>query len=261
MTGTTAFALGGGATAATPGSFILTDYNHLSWGDLMTGYRQIGEVECVKHHKTALERDFLLWKDMIENPCVYGDDIAEWIELDEKLRNTRKSWKMESYWRELEEENLRKEAALQSQYRSVFTPIAKEAALLAARRWVDRDIQTCLRKFRSAATIIQAAVRGHQVRLEQPFRDCCMCLAHRVCPLETDVGFMCRTCAEQGPHADITGPLPDPWNWFRADYVDLAPIPEVEHCKWCLVPLEDGQTDRFCDGDCRRDYMTDMWRD
>jgi hypothetical protein len=55
-----------------------------------------------------------------------------------------------------------------------------------------------------------------------------MCLSHRICPLETDVGMMCRTCAEQGPHEDITGPVADPWNWFRADYVDLAQSDDCE---------------------------------
>jgi hypothetical protein len=188
----------------------------------MTGYTPSPSVVRVQTPVTALERDFALWKDMVENPSQYGDDIVEWLDLNEQLLKTRKSWKIERYWRAIEEENARKEAELQAKWRSVFTPIAKEAAALGARRWVQRDIQACLRRFRTAATTIQAAVRGHQARSAQPFLDCCMCLSHRICPLKTDVGHMCRGCAEQGPYEDTTGPLSDPWNWFRADYVDLV---------------------------------------
>jgi hypothetical protein len=187
---------------------------------MMTGYAPSTSVVRVETPVTALERDFALWKDMVENPSQYGDDIVEWLDLNEQLLKTRKSWKIERYWRSIEEEKAREEAALQSQWRSAFSPIAKEAAALGARRWVQRDIQACLRRFRTAATTIQAAVRGHQVRSKQTFRDCCMCLSHRISPLKTLVGHMCRGCAEQGPYEDTTGPLSDPWDWFRADYVD-----------------------------------------
>jgi hypothetical protein len=50
-----------------------------------------------------------------------------------------------------------------------------------------------------------------------------MCLSHRICPLQTGAGMMCRSCQEQGPYEDITGPVADEWNWFRAEGVDLAP--------------------------------------
>ena len=221
--------LGGGAgnktRTAAPGRLTLACYKqfgHLKWGDMMTGYAPSTSVVRVETPVTALERDFALWKDMVENPCQYGDDIVEWLDLNEQLLKTRKSWKIERYWRARDEEKARKESALQAEWRSVFSPIAKEAATLGARRWVQRDIQACLRRFRTAATTIQAAVRGHQARSKQTFRDCCMCLSHRISPLKTDVGHMCRGCAEQGPYEDATGPLSDPWNWFRADYVDLV---------------------------------------
>jgi hypothetical protein len=47
-----------------------------------------------------------------------------------------------------------------------------------------------------------------------------MCLSHRICPLRTPVGMMCRACQEQGPYEDITGPVADEWNWFRAGGVE-----------------------------------------
>lgn len=133
------------------------------------------------------ERDvaFALWRDMAEEPEKYGEDIAQWLTLDAQLRAQPGHWRLDAYW-------FQKDAELE----------AKMAETAAVR--------------------IQAAVRGHQVRSSVNFRECCMCLAHRICPLETAVGMMCRDCAEQGPHEDITG-CDDPWNWFRADYVDLAP--------------------------------------
>jgi len=89
-------------------------------------------------------------------------------------------------------------------------------------------------------------VRGHLARVRnEDYRDCCMCLAHRFCTLSTDVGMMCRECAKDGPHADLTG-CDDPWDWFRNDYKDLTyraeprgerrrlkPFPtRRRHCEW-----------------------------
>lgn len=221
--------LGGGAgktRTAAPGSSnmlkMYATYSYLSWGDMMTGMFNTPAAVKAPEPTTKLEQSFRVWRDMVENPAQYGDDIVEWLALDEELRASRKCWKVERYWRAREEEAARKERELQSQWREAFTPIAKEAAALGARRWVQRDIKACVRKFRGSAIKIQSAVRGHQARTRQTFRDCCMCLSHRICPLKTDAGFMCRGCAEQGPYEDITGPLSDPWNWFRADFVDLT---------------------------------------
>lgn len=144
----------------------------------------------VPYVRTQWDRDFALWRDMVDEPEKYGDDIVEWLELDAKLRTQPGHWRLNAYWFE-------KDAELEAK-------LAEEAQ-------------------EKAATRIQAWVRGHQVRNGSVFRDCCMCLAHRVCPLQTDVGMMCRACAEDGPHADLTG-CADPWDWFRSDYKDLAPV-------------------------------------
>jgi len=225
----TTIALGGGAGktgTAAPGSIMgrwrlaAASYETRSWGDIATGMRPIPRKEPEVVVMTPLERDFQLWQDMVENPAQYGDDIVEWLALDEALMATRKAWKIERYWRKKEEAEQKAIAQEQAQWRAAFKPIATQAAVAGARRWIERDIKACIRRFHGSAVTIQAAVRGHLTRTQLPIRDCCMCLAHRICPLKTDVGFMCRACAEQGPYTEITGPLSDPWSEFRADWVN-----------------------------------------
>jgi hypothetical protein len=87
-----------------------------------------------------------------------------------------------------------------------------------------------------------------------------MCLSHRISPLQTDVGMMCRGCAAQGPYDEETGPIADPWSEFRADYVDMVPTKPVEPaepvhmCAYCetLLPLDQ----EVCDDVCRQ-YLAD----
>ncbi len=161
--------------------------------DRMEAEREKAKAATVPspHVRTEWERDFALWRDMVDEPEKYGDDIVEWLELDAKLRAQSGHWRLNAYWFE------------------------KDAEVEAKQAEEARE---------TAATRIQALVRGHQSRNGSMFRDCCMCLAHRICPLKTDVGMMCRACAEDGPHADLTG-CADPWDWFRSDYTDLAPVP------------------------------------
>ena len=179
--------------------------------------------------RTADDVDWSLWQDMVEDPAKYGDDIIQWLELDESLRAGPKRWRVDAFWLHKEQEKeaaLEKERAeqeaLQIPYKILYSRVAKQAAVKGMKMWLDRDIKNFLARIRNAATTIQAAVRGHLVRSSSPFLDCCMCLAHTVCPLQTDHGMMCRNCAEQGPHEDTIG-VSDPWNWSRGDYVDLAP--------------------------------------
>jgi hypothetical protein len=90
--------------------------------------------------------------------------------------------------------------------------------------WVEVEAEEAVKEARrnAAVTTIAAVVRGHQSRSRLLWRDCCMCLSHRVCPLLTGAGRMCRGCAELGPYEEETGPLPDEWNWYRSDFVDLT---------------------------------------
>lgn len=231
----------------------------------------------VRHPRTEFDVDFAIWKDMIEEPAKYGDDICEWLALDAKLTTGSGRWRVGAYWIELQAAEDAKAEALVAPWRNLYSQIAKEAAVAGERAWVNRDIKRHVARFRAetlaretrrhdAATVIATAVRGHQVRNKATFRDCCMCLSHRISPLKTDVGMMCRGCAEQGPYEDETGPLSDGWNWFRAEAVDMAPGARFllayypEPCRWCQAPLDEGQTDGYCDGDCRYSFNKETWK-
>jgi len=187
--------------------------------------------------KTQSDVDWKLWQDMVEDPAKYGEDIVEWLDLDEKLRAGPKRWRVAAYWlrkvqAEEDEKREREEAieASRAPYKALYSKVAKQAAAKGMQRWLDRDIKTFVARIHGAATKIQAAVRGHLVRSESPCLNCCMCLAHTICPLETDNGMMCRACADQGPHEEITGPIADPWNWSRAEYKDWTVKKNVCHC-------------------------------
>jgi hypothetical protein len=234
----------------------------------------------VRRPRSEFDVDFAMWRDMIEEPAKYGDDICDWLALDDKLTRGSGRWRLGAYWTELQAEEDAKAEALVAPWRNLYTQCAKEAAKAGDLAWIRRDIKRHVARFRAealaretlrnnAAACIQAAVRGHQARNAQPFRDCCMCLSHRISPLQTGVGMMCRGCAEQGPYEDITGPVADEWNWFRADYVDLAPGAEdfdpasvipYPTCSWCTAPLDEDQI-AFCDRDCKYSYMKEEWRE
>jgi hypothetical protein len=255
----------------------------LSYLDRIDAARAAGPVAApapvARQPRTEFDIDFAIWRDMVECPSKYGDDICEWLELNEKLTNGPGRWRLGAFWDRMQTEQDAKDR-------------------LRAEMEEDWNQQ-------KAATVIAAAVRGHQARTKQPFRDCCMCLSHRISPLETDVGHMCRGCAEQGPYTEETGPLADPWSEFRADYVgrpvvDWEGIREIEEghkalfremhpnldrclretvdfilaqprapaptpepvpdlCRWCFSDLVDGQTDGFCDRDCEYSYMKETW--
>lgn len=232
-----------------------------NWYELMTGDVAIPQAAAQPRYRTEFELDFAVWKDMIEEPEKYGDDIIEWWELNETLTKGTGRWRLAAYWLQLERALERKEAEHQVPWREAFAPIAKQAAMECGRRWVNRDIAAFKRTLYLATTGFQALVRGHLVRSKAQFRDCCMCLSHVISPLKTDVGFMCRACAEQGPYDEETGPLADPWSEFRADFVDpQAPRKvKIETCHWCFAALETDS--RFCDSDCEYSYRKEEWRE
>jgi hypothetical protein len=197
--------------------------------------------------------DMRVWRDMVEEPEKYGEDIAEWLELDAKLRNSSGHWRVEAYWLEKEAELEKAEADAQIQWRAIYSVAARQASAAGMKAWVTRDIKRHVARFKKAVCSIQSAVRGHQMRTRANYLDCCMCLTHRICPLQTDVGMMCRECAEQGPYEDITG-CDDPWDWFRSDYVDLA-IPDPPVCLMCGDNADGGDvlagTWQFCSRVCK----------
>jgi hypothetical protein len=210
----------------------------------------------VRRPRTEFDVDFAIWKDMIEEPAKYGDDICEWLALDEKLTRGPGRWRLAAYWTQIQAEEDAKAEALVAPWRKLYSQCAAEAAVAGERAWIRRDIKRIVDRVRNAVVTIQAAVRGHQVRTASPYLDCCMCLSHRVCPLKTDAGMMCRECAQQGPYEDITGPVSDGWNWIRADYVDLSAPKPVRMCQYCETTLP-AEVQDFCDETCRQYHADD----
>lgn len=106
---------------------------------------------------TEEEIDFRIWKDMVDCPSRYGEDIVEWIELNEKLEASDIRWRLGAHW-------WNKEKEIQDEKEYV------------------------------AATRIQAAFRGHRTRHRQVWRDCALCLQHTISPIHTDGLWTCREC-------------------------------------------------------------------
>jgi hypothetical protein len=189
-----------------------------SWGDMMTTglSRSSQSIARTEHSAVAL------YRDMADEPWKYSDeDMFAWQELDKALRAGPHRAQVESYWRGrdalLQDERARVEKNRQAEMnarRAMFKLVANEAARVSMKRRIERDIKRIVNRLNGSATKIQALVRGYQTRCRNPHLDCCMCLSHRISPLKTDVGFMCRDCATLGPYEDIVEN--DPWNWHRA---------------------------------------------
>ena len=112
-----------------------------SWGDIMMNYTPT-QVEVPHKEMVELDAQFKLYCDMVTEPWKYGDGIEEWIALDTKLRNSRKAWRVESFWSEKAEQEARELAESQAVWRKVFTPIAAECAYRAARQGIWKDIHS-----------------------------------------------------------------------------------------------------------------------
>lgn len=230
-------------------------YPTAQWGDMMTGMYGNRSNSAVSR---TVRSPVALYTDMADEPWKYGDeDMFAWLELDEQLRAGSDRAAVEAYWADrevLEQAELARKAlaaeADRKMWMFTFKLIAKEAAKVSAKRWVERDIKSIVARFRNAATKIQALVRGYQARCKDAHQDCCMCLSHRISSLKTTVGYMCRDCAQLGPYEDLVEE--DPWNWHRAEYVDEAPNHEVyQPCVWCnhefITPLWNGD---YCSYEC-----------
>lgn len=172
-------------------------------------------AEVVRAEKSKDDVDWALWQDMVNEPEKYGDDIVEWLALDEEVRAGPKRWRVAAFWLEKDQQA---ETSGQVSWRKIYSVAAAAAAIAGERAWIKRDIKRHVTRRLKAIARIQAAVRGHQARTKAVWRDCCMCLSHRISPLTTGVGMMCRGCAEQGPHEEQTGPLADGWSEWRGDY-------------------------------------------
>ena len=134
------------------------------------------------------ELTFRVWKDMIENPCMYGDDIVEWLKLDEEVMRGPKRWRAGAYLQAREDEQNAKE------WQRVLGLLAKAAA--QQEQWREE-------KENASATRIQAAWRGYSTRAKQVWRDCAKCLTHGICVEMIGEDHVCRCCwGEANPVED-----------------------------------------------------------
>jgi hypothetical protein len=108
---------------------------------------------------TEAERNWRVWRDMVEEPEKYGSDIAEWFALDEEVRSGPKRWRVDAFW-----------------YGKVREVEELEAA---------------------AATKIQALWNGYVARTLLAHRfTCARCLCHGVCtvPWTEPDSYICTAC-------------------------------------------------------------------
>ena len=227
-----------------------------NWGDMMTGMycNSRSTAAPVTSTKSCALR---LYEDMADEPWKYEDDmLSVWEPLDEKLRAGPERADVESYWQSRDAREKAEQARKDERYRAemdarrvVLRLIVKEVAKIAMKRWIDHDIKAIVKRFKGSATKIQTMVRGYQARCKNPHLDCCMCLSHCISPLKTNVGYMCRDCAEQGPYEDLVEN--DPWNWHRAEYVDEAPNHQLYvPCNWCNKDFYDLWNGDYCSYEC-----------
>ena len=237
------FTLGGGATAAAPGSSCILNPElfSLKWGDSVYERENAqkmhyirmpqaqweegvaGHLEAHPHNyavrqwigrmaeqraeyarqtsqRSSVETPdsdevtFRVWKDMIEEPWKYGDDIVEWLELDAQVCAGPKRWRAAAFWQTKEDEHIAKE------WQRVRGLLAREAAAQQARLVAVADM---------LATRIQAAWRGYSTRVKQTWRDCAHCLVHEICVEQVEGKHVCRCCyGEANPvEDDVVTPL------------------------------------------------------
>ena len=234
--------LGGGATAAAPGSLCNPALFTLKWGDYMfereyaqkmhfiqmpqdqweagatnhlaahpynyTVHRWIAKVqeERLEYQRRASQRvvvempdadelAFRVWKDMIEEPYKYGDDIVEWLELDEQVMRGPKRWRAGAFWQTREDDYIARE------WQRVLGLLARAAA--QQQQWIEEAIAAEIAHENACATRIQALWRGYSTRVRQPWRDCGHCLKHGICVEEVNDVHVCHCCwGEANPVED-----------------------------------------------------------
>jgi hypothetical protein len=136
-----------------------------------------------------------VWKDMIENPCMYGDDIVEWLDLNEQVMRGPKRWRAGAYWQKRQDEEDAKE------WKRVLGLLAKAAA--QQEQWREEARIAKIAEANALATRIQAAWRGYSTRVKQVWRDCAHCLKHGICVETIGEEHVCRCCwGEANPVED-----------------------------------------------------------
>lgn len=203
------------------------------WYDVM--HASDVPVEMEIEIATPVETERRVWSDVVEEPYKYGNDTVDWLELDEKLSAAPGRWRLAAHWYAQEALLEEQERELQAPWREIYSSLVVAAAEAGQHRWAMRDVRRIVKKFTRGIVLIQSAWRGYRVRCNNPHLDCCMCLAHRIAPLQTSVGLICRDCYTQGPYTDITGPVADEWSWIRSEAREMnGARPGEKHiCKCC----------------------------
>jgi hypothetical protein len=145
---------------------------------------------------------------MHEEPYKYGDDIVEWLALDEEVMQGSKRCRTGVVWQKREDEQNAKEwvrvlgllaaaAAHQEQWRQEAFARKNEAATAIQAAWRTyalRCWEEAIAQENSLATRIQALWRGYSTRVRQTWRDCAKCLKHGICVETLDDEHVCRCC-------------------------------------------------------------------
>lgn len=161
-----------------------------------------------------LQVDMNLLRDMVDEPEKYGDDIAEALELEQRLSQTRKAWRVHYMWVRKQQED----------------PVCQRAARVFQAAYKQFKINKKMR----AATKIQAAWRGFETRCNQRWTDCARCLCHRVSYwMIGGPDAVCQDCYYEVLYADYHEPEPEPepeqddedeWRWQEQ---------EERTCEYC----------------------------
>ena len=158
-------------------------------------YQQRASQRVVAEMPDAEELTFRVWTDMMEEPCKYGDDIVEWLDLDAQVWAGPKRWRAGAYLQRREDEENAKHWA------RVLRLLEKAAA--QQEQWrLEAEAEAVAREH-ALATRIQALWRGYSTRCRQPWRDCALCLVHRICVEQVEDQHVCRSCwGEANPVED-----------------------------------------------------------
>lgn len=158
-------------------------------------YQRQASTRIVVERPDSAELEFRVWKDMVENPCQYGDDIVEWLDLDAKVMAGPKRWRAGAFWQVKEDEENAKH------WERVLGLLAKAAE--QQEQWRQEAIAAEVARENVLATRIQALWRGYSTRCAQPWRDCAKCLKHGICVEQVEGLHVCRCCwGEANPVED-----------------------------------------------------------
>jgi hypothetical protein len=141
-----------------------------NWYELLSGDREEMDARCSAQTEFSVE--FGIWRDMVESPAKYGDDLVDWLDLNDKLTKGSGRWRLGAYWLQVADEESKQvceseamEAEKLKALRPVYSRAIKQAAIHAMRQWAWRDIRAMRFRVHTAMAIrIQKAFRMYLLR-------------------------------------------------------------------------------------------------